>query len=167
MAGVKGRSGGSTRKSVQEHKLAGTYRANRHGGIEQENAMKVAPEQYITNDYTTDKADLFDRFSDLLYNEGLTSGEVDSLYISQIVDLYDAYVQAAAVYGREGIEAKVGPKLAINLMIELQKEMRVLLGEYALTPSTRAAKARTKDSSEDVVNDPIADFLNTKPRLVK
>ena len=167
MAGVKGRSGGSMRKSVQEHKLAGTYRAGRHGGIEQENAMKVEPELYITNDYTTDKAELFDRFSDLLHREGLTSGEVDSLYVSQIVDLYDAYVQAAAAYGREGIEAKVGPKLAINLMIEIQKEMRVMLGEYSLTPSTRAAKERTKGAGADVADDPIADFLNTKPRLVK
>lgn len=167
MAGVKGRSGGGARKSVQEHKRDGTYRANRHGGIEQANASKVAPEGYINHDYTTDKAELFDRFSDLLFNEGLTSGEVDSLYISQIVDLYDAYVQAAAVYGREGIEAKVGPKLAINMMIELQKELRVMLGEYALTPSTRAAKARTKDSTDDVADDPIAAFLNTKPRLVK
>ena len=127
MAGVKGRSGGGLRKSMAEHKLDGTYRACRHSGILQDNAMQVSPEKYITNDYTTDKAALFARFSELLYNEGLTSGEVDSLYISQIVDLYDAYVQAAQVYGIEGVAAKVGPKLAINLMIEIQKEMRVLL----------------------------------------
>jgi len=167
MAGVKGRSGGSMRKSVQEHKLAGTYRAGRHGGIEQENAMKVEPELYITNNYTTDKAKLFERFSDLLHREGLTSGEVDSLYVSQIVDLYDAYVQAAAAYGREGVEAKVGPKLAINLMIEIQKEMRVMLGEYALTPSTRAAKARAKDTTTPMADDRIAEFLKVRPRLVE
>jgi len=167
MAGQKGRSGGHNKKSMAEHKLDGTYRAVRHAGIEQEGAMKVKPEQYITNDYTTDKAELFERFSDLLFNEGLTSGEVDSLYISQIVDLYDAYVQAAAVYGRDGIEAKVGSKLAINLMIELQKEMRIMLGEYSLTPSTRAKTDRTKDTDPYEVADPIADFLNTKPRLVK
>ena len=166
MAGVKGRSGGGMKKSIAEHKLNGTYRAVRHAGIEQENAMQVEPEQYITNNYKTDKAKLFTRFSELLYNEGLTSGEVDSLYISQIVDLYDAYVQSAQVYAAEGVGAKVGAKLAINLMMELQKELRVLLGEYALTPSTRAAKARAKDD-DVVVDDPIADFLNTKPRLVK
>lgn len=167
MAGQKGRSGGHNKKSMAEHKLDGTYRAVRHAGIEQENAMQVEPEQYITNNYTTDKAQLFTRFSELLYNEGLTSGEVDSLYISQIVDLYDAYVQAAQVYGAEGVAAKVGNKLAINLMMELQKELRILLGEYALTPSTRALQKRTKDTDPYEVNDPVADFLNTKPRLVK
>src|SRR5262245_37649298 len=31
MAGVKGRSGGWNRKSVAEHVLQGTYRADRHG----------------------------------------------------------------------------------------------------------------------------------------
>jgi len=167
MAGVKGRSGGNGKKTVAEHKLNGTYRAGRHAGIEQENAMKVKPEQYITNNYTTDKAELFERFSKLLYDEGLTSGEVDSLYISQIVDLYDAYVQAAQVYGDEGVAARVGSKLAITLMIELQKEMRIMLGEYSLTPSTRAKTDRTKDTDPYEVADPIADFLNTKPRLVK
>ena len=166
MAGVKGRSGGGLRKSVAEHKLNGTYRGNRHGGILQENAQMVEPESYINN--STTKAQLFKRFSELLHNEGLTSGEVDSLYISQIVDLYDAYTQAADVYNTEGVAARVGPKLAITLMIELQKELRIQLGEYALTPSTRAAKARTKDTAAtDVADDPVADFLNTKPRLVK
>lgn len=167
MAGVKGRSGGQNKKSLAEHKLDGTYRAVRHSGIEQENAVQVEPEQYITNNYTTDKAQLFTRFSELLYNEGLTSGEVDSLYISQIVDLYDAYVQAAQVYATEGVAAKVGSKLAINLMMELQKELRILLGEYALTPSTRAERTRTKDTEPYEVADPVADFLNSKPHLVR
>jgi hypothetical protein len=31
MAGVKGRSGGLNRRSVAEHRLAGTYRKDRHG----------------------------------------------------------------------------------------------------------------------------------------
>ena len=129
--------------------------------------MQVKPEQYIINDYTTDKADLFNRFSALLYYEGLTSGAVDSIYISQIVDLYDAYVQAAQVYGDEGVSARVGSKLAITLMVELQKELRILLGEYSLTPSTRALNERTKDTEPYEVADPVADFLNTKPRLVQ
>ena len=127
--------------------------------------MQVEPEQYITQNDT--KAKLFERFSELMHNEGLTSGQVDSLFISQIVDLYDAYTQAATIYNTEGVAAKVGAKLAINLMMELQKEMRVLLGEYALTPSTRALKDRTKDTEPYEAADPVADFLNAKPRLVK
>lgn len=166
MAGVKDRSGRPTEKTIAEHKLDGTYRNNRHGGIIQTNAKQVDPEGYISNNST--KAALFERFSELLYNEGLTSGEVDSLYISQIVDLYDAYTQAAEVYNTEGVAARVGPKLAITLMIEIQKELRIQMGEYALTPSTRAAKARTKDTTATVVtDDPVADFLNMRPRLVK
>ena len=165
MAGKKGRSGGHNKKSIAEHKLDGTYRNNRHSGILQENAMQVEPEQYITQSDT--KAKLFDRFSALLHSEGLTSGQVDSLYISQIVDLYDAYTQAATIYNTEGVAAKVGAKLAINLMMEIQKEMRVLLGEYALTPSTRALQERTKDTEPYKVVDPVADFLLNKPRLVK
>lgn len=31
MAGVKGRSGGCNKKSLQEHRLSGTYRRDRHG----------------------------------------------------------------------------------------------------------------------------------------
>ena len=165
MAGKKGRSGGHNKKSIAEHKLDGTYRDHRHSGILQENAMQVEPEQYITQNDT--KAKLFERFSELMHNEGLTSGQVDSLFISQIVDLYDAYTQAATIYNTEGVAAKVGAKLAINLMMELQKEMRVLLGEYALTPSTRALKDRTKDTEPYEAADPVADFLNSKPRLVK
>ena len=164
MAGAKGRSGGHNRKSIAEHKLDGTYRANRHTGLLQENPMQVKPEAYITNNTT--KAKLFDRFAELLYSEGLTSGQVDSLYISQIVDIYDAYTQAASVYDAEGVGAKVGSKLAINLMMEMQKELRILLGEYALTPATRAAKERTKEEPEED-DDPVATFLNMKPRLVK
>ena len=147
MAGVKGRSGGNNRKSVQEHKLNGTYRNNRHSGILQDKPMKVSAEHYINENYTVDKSKLF-----------------DSIFISQIVDLYAAYVETASIYAYEGVVAKVGNKLAITLMMELQKEMRVLLGEYSLTPSTRAVQSRNEDA---VVDDPIADFLNAKPRLVK
>ena len=164
MAGAKGRSGGHNRKSIAEHKLDGTYRANRHTGLLQENPMQVKPEAYITSNST--KAKLFDRFAELLYSEGLTSGQVDSLYISQIVDIYDAYTQAASVYDAEGVGAKVGPKLAISLMMDMQKELRILLGEYSLTPATRAAKERTKEEPEED-DDPVATFLNMKPRLVQ
>lgn len=34
MAGVKGRSGGHNRASAQEHRMRGTYRADRHGPID-------------------------------------------------------------------------------------------------------------------------------------
>ncbi len=52
-------------------------------------------------------------------------------------------------------------------MMELQKELRILLGEYALTPSTRAERTRTKDTEPYEVADPVADFLNSKPHLVR
>jgi len=150
---------------MAEHMLDGTYRSNRHTGLLQENPMQVEPEHYIKD--SEHKTELFTRFAELLHSEGLTSGQVDSLYVSQIVDLYDAYTQAAEFYRSEGVGAKVGNKLAINLMMELQKELRVLLGEYSLTPSTRAAKARTKDTPDEAKEDPVADFLGMKPRLVK
>jgi Holliday junction resolvasome RuvABC DNA-binding subunit len=59
----------------------------------------------------------------------------------------------------------VGRKLAINLMMELSKELRILLGEYHLTPSTRAAKSRSSDAVDEA-DDPVAAFLG-KPQLVK
>ena len=165
MSGVKGRSGGANRKSIQEHKLTGTYRNGRHAGVIQEEPMLVSPENYITEDFTNNKAKLFERFSSILHEEGLTSGQVDSLFVSQIVDLYAAYVEAAAIYAHDGVVAKIGNKLAITLMVELQKELRVLLGEYSLTPSTRAAQVRS--GGDAVVDDPIAEFLtNGPPRLV-
>lgn len=127
--------------------------------------MQVEPELYIKD--SGRKTQLFTRFAELLHSEGLTSGQVDSLYVSQIVDLYDAYTQAAAVYNEEGVGARIGSKLAVTLMIEIQKELRVLLGEYSLTPSTRAAKARAKAAPEEAEEDPVAAFLGMKPRLVK
>jgi len=166
MAGQKGRSGGQNRKTAAEHKLSGTYRDDRHGKFAAADPKLVEPEAYITNVFTTDKQELFKRFALLLNADGLTSSGADALLVSQIVDLYDAYVQAAAIYAAEGVGARVGPKLAINLMIELQKEMRIMLGEYNLTPSTRGVS--TILGTSDGGADPIAAFASGgKPTLVK
>ena len=158
MAGVKGRSGGSNKLSVAEHQLNGTYRNARHSGIIQADPQLAQPEPYINGDFTANKQEIFQRFASILHEGGLTSGQVDSLIIGGMVDLQVAYLDLAQVYALEGVGSKTGGKLTITLMMEVQKELRALWGEYHLSPSTRAAKAREKDVNVVAV-DPVADFL--------
>jgi len=163
MAGTKGRSGGSNKKSIADLRLSGTYVAGRHDGHELDDSTLVQPEPSITGDFTVDRAAVFNRFASILHEQQLTS-DVDSFIITQITDTYCAYVQVSQVIVDGGIDAQVGPKLAVVLQADLAKVLRELLGEFRLTPSTRAAHTR---ASKVVADDPIASFMGSKPTLVK
>jgi hypothetical protein len=165
MAGTKGRSGGGARKSIEQLKLDGTYRAIRHDGHELSDGVQVTPEASITNDFTVDREAVFTRFAEILHEQQLTS-DVDSIIVTQLTDTYCAYVQASEFVVVNGIEAKLGPKLAVSVQSELARTIRELLAEFRLTPSTRAKATRDSNAESKDSADPVGDFL-AKPKLVK
>lgn len=164
MVAAKGRTGTGNRKSIEELKLTGQYREDRHGGYEvgPEDAVQVQPEGHVIGKYSPHKKTLHQRFSKLLFEKRLTN-EDDALIVSQLVELYSAYIQVVELIDQEGIQAKVGSKLAIYAGLDLAKEIRVLLAEFRLTPSTRGLELRTKGAKGKEV-DPIEDFLKNQQK---
>tara|TARA_R110000744_G_scaffold48033_3_gene105360 strand:- start:682 stop:1179 length:498 start_codon:yes stop_codon:yes gene_type:complete len=163
MSGVKGRSGGNNRKSIEELKLQGTYEHGRHAGHELKDSTKVKPEASILGDFNVDRKAIFNRFAEILHDQQLTAAE-DSFIVSQLTDTYCSYVQVSEVLVVDGVEAKVGNKLAITLQMEIAKELRSLLAEFRLSPSTRAQG--TRDASKEAKDDPVGAFLG-KPKLIQ
>lgn len=165
MAGTKGRSGTGNKKSIAELKLTGTYRAHRHDGHELPDGSMVKPEPSIVGDYRVDREQTFKRFAEILHDQQLTD-EVDSFIVTQLTDTYCAYVQVSELLATEGLDARIGSKLALVQQTELAKVLRELLSEFRLTPSTRAAQTRTDIKNAKVADDPVGSFLS-KPTLVK
>lgn len=160
MPGVKGRSGGHNKKPISELKLTGTYQPSKHDGIlvAPADQVKLLPEPYLVSpDFEVDKAQIFHKFAEYLYGAGMTAAE-DDVILGQLVQLYEVYLQSVKRYNAEGLDAKIGgQKLAFSVMQETAKEIRILMAEFRLTPSTR--QNRMKDVTQDVPADPVADFL--------
>ncbi len=156
MSGVKGRSGGNNRKSIEELKLQGTYEHGRHAGHELKDSTKVKPEASILGDFNVDRKAIFNRFAEILHDQQLTATE-DSFIVSQLTDTYCSYIQVSEVLAVDGVEAKLGNKLAITLQMEIAKELRSILAEFRLSPSTRAQGIRTASKAD--ANDPVGMFL--------
>jgi phage terminase small subunit len=165
MAGTKGHSGGHNKKSIAELKLTGAFRAVRHAGHELTDGSLVQPEPSIVNNFTIDREQTFKRFASLLHEQQLTD-DVDSFIVTQLTDTYCAYVGVSEILHTGGIEARVGQKLAVSLQAELGKTLRELLGEFRLTPSTRAQATRTAAASTDDADDPIMNFMGGRPSIV-
>ena len=164
-------SGGSGKKSVAELKLSGTYREVRHGSIEvpEDARAKPKPEQHITSRKIPKKADVYKRFANVIHNQNLST-EDDGIIISQLTELYVGWCLCSELLELDGVEARIGNKLAINLMVELAKEIRIIMGEFHLTPTTRrkAAMDMKATTSKTKVDDPVANFISVgKPTLVK
>lgn len=161
-------SGGAGKKTVAEHKLAGTYRADRHGGIELPKAdqAKPKPEAHITSSKVPTKASVYKRFVTTIYGEGVCSSD-DGVLISQLAELYVAYCMCSQLIEEEGVQAKVGSKSAITMSMEIGKEIRAILGEFHLTPSSRRKAGK---GDETIMPDPLEDKVGaflSKPRLVE
>lgn len=160
MAGVKGKSGTGNRKSVSELKLSGTFREDRHGHlIAPAGKLEIIePQEHLTNgNVQLDRVEIFNYFANFLYEEG-TSQKIDSILISQLVEAYCIYVQAIN-YARADPEAILGRKLASAVALETGREIRSIMNEFRMTPSTRGMSDNKKDEAKD---DPVAAFLNAK-----
>lgn len=131
MAGQKGRSGGHNRKSVEELELSGTARNDRHGNMQLDEAEAIP--QIIWD--TRDK--IYQDVRD--YLEATRTGRAqDHIYISQLADAQMLYILASQRIEEDGPDAKFGGnRLAISVMNDQAKEVRILMAELRLSPATR------------------------------
>lgn len=160
MAGVKGRSGGSNRKSVSELQLTGGFRKDKHGHLiaPDDKLEKLVPQEHLTNfNVKVNREEIFNYFADYLFQEG-TSQKVDSILVSQLVEAYAMYVTALN-YSQADPEAVLGRKLASAVALDAAKEVRILMSELRMTPSTRGLNEQRKDEAKA---DPVGEFLNLK-----
>ena len=135
-------------------KLEGTFRADRHGNSDIKVKGVVQPEPYITGDYlTVDEA--HKHIATQLYNFGVTE-DTDGHYVSQLVAQYLVLQEAFKVFQEDGVNGKVGCKLAVSLMTEAQREMRMLYTQFRVAPGERTPQHEEK---EDVVGN----LLSFKP----
>lgn len=116
-------SGDLPKKSIQEHKLDGTYRPDRHNGWEQEKPVLVKPQGFIDDDFCTSRKVTFNRVAKLLKEQGQTT-ETDSMFVSILVETICQYNEALQIIRTEGINASVGRKNAVQ--VELPPEIRTL-----------------------------------------
>ena len=160
-------SGGGNKKSIEEHMRDGTYRKDRHGDLELPQSEQAMPkaEQHITSTKLPTKLSVYKRFAADIDAQGL-SNKNDGIVISQLAELYVAYCRVSQLIADEGIEAKIGAKTAIAVSLEVGKEIRAILAEFHLTPSSRRKAGMGGDTIiPEVVEDPVGSFLS-KPRLV-
>lgn len=160
MPGVKGRSGGGSKKSVEELKLLGTYRADRHANIlvATEDRVRVKPQSHVLAEKSIiNREEIFDYFADVLHKQGMTQ-EVDSVLLSQLVEAQAIYLTALAHF-KSDPQAMFGRKLASVAALEAAREVRIILTEFRLTPSSRTISL---DEKSKPTADPIASFLNMR-----
>ncbi|QCO57461.1 P27 family phage terminase small subunit (plasmid) [Pseudorhodobacter turbinis] len=161
MAGKKGRSGGSNRKSIAEHELDGTYIAARHDKVlvPEKDRAKVKPQNHLLQpNPNVNREEVFDWFAEILNEQGMTH-EVDTILLSQLVELYSIYTDALAYY-KSDPEAVIGRKPAYSIALETGREIRIIMAEFRLTPISRLIDATSLN--EKVEHDPIGDFMNAR-----
>ena len=141
MAGVAGRSGGSNRSLSTSIKLAGKN-APAHNTL-------AAPGWYSDREHKT-REEIFEALADKLHDLALTD-ENDGPIVAMLASQYEILLDAQRLYDEEGPTALIGRALASRIITEAQKEIRSLLGEWYLTPSTRGKRpdAREPESSLD------------------
>lgn len=157
--GRPGRSGGHNRKSIEQHKLDGTYNVTKHGKVlpDATDVAKVKPQTHVTSDHAiVDRDKLFSQFADYLYGEG-ASVEVDTFLVSQLVEAQAAYVTAMNAFKVDPDDAKIGGRAALTVANEQAKEIRIIMAEFRMLPSSRGAYSpKTKTEAPA---DPVADWL--------
>lgn len=161
MSGAKGRSG-RPGKSIEELKLQGTYRKDRHDGIQLEVHDRVklpVPDRIKYSGKTRSKDELFEAFSEHLHRQGMTQ-DVDTYLLEQLVEFQAVYEEAMAHYNVNP-ESMYGKKLTYVVAKEAAQEVRNLMHEYRMTPSTR--KENGKGENGEAVADPVAAFLKPMP----
>lgn len=153
MAGVKGRSGGSNRRSLEDHKRRGTFRDDKHG------SLSVAPANLVRLDMpfildctqTVTREEIFDVISGYLFKYGQTAQE-DEILLTMIVDQIMIYRQADEIFRAEGVAGTIGRQLAKTVLTDAGKEIRVLLGEFGLTPNTRTRNSPIEGEVTEVAS---------------
>lgn len=140
MSGIKGmQTGGQNKRSIAEMKRDGTYREDRHS------SYVDATKQQLTNpDFTLDRELIFSQWANRIHTAGLGQ-EQDAVVANQLTELTLTYNYACSVRDQDP-EAKIGNKLAITVIAETAKDIRMVMNEYRMSPGTREP---TVDGSTD------------------
>lgn len=151
----------SDSKPIRELQLLGTFRNDRHGKfLAPAGKLEVLePQEHLTNSNAqVDRKKVFEYFANELYESG-QSQKIDSILISQLVELYAIYVDAITLT-HTCPDATMGPKkLAVDVAMSVGAEIRKIMSEFRLTPSTRGASESKK---KQVREDPVGAFLEAK-----
>lgn len=145
-------------RPIRELKLAGTFRGDRHGHFiaPPEKLVALSPQQYLIDpEAPVDRAAIFEFFARELHQAG-QSQSVDTILLGQLVEAQALYIDALRISRRDP-NATIGRKLASQIVLLAGSEVRRLMGEFRLTPSTRQRVERT--SQPTAVIDPIGQFL--------
>jgi phage terminase small subunit len=153
MAGKKGRSGRPP-KNIDEHLLEGTYRPIRHDRfLAGEGQLKeLAPLAW--SKYSMEEKEIFNRFAEYLYDKE-QSEAADVELLTQLVNYQYLYQQAVTAYKLDP-DAVFGRKPAVTISLECAKEIRLLMAEFRITPTTRVGATKVKEEEKA---DPVAAFL--------
>lgn len=151
---------GNNKKGLDEHKLHGTYRNDRHGKkkVSEELQVKVTPDVFFSGSQDMTDEQLFDHLATYLHGHGMTAA-VDTFMLSQWAQLIKAQREVKEILDTQGVTAKIGNKLAVNVFQEISKDIRVILSEYHLTPNTRNRSPETP--KEEAKEDAVDEFLRT------
>ena len=141
MAGVKGRSGGGNRTMSTTIKLAGENAPSSKG--------LAKADWYIYREQKT-REEIYEALANKLNDLGLTDIH-DGTIVSMLASLYEVLQDAQKAYDTDGPAALIGRALASRIMIDCQKEIRVLLGEFYMTPSTRSKRPAVEGEPDSIM----------------
>lgn len=149
---------GTAGKSIRQLTLEGTFRADRHGKYiaPPGKLIELIPPQYLIDPSApADRAAIWAFFAKELFESG-QSQKVDTILLGQLVEAQALYIDALRI-SRENPGATIGRKSASQIVLLAGAEVRRLLSEFRLTPSTR--QPVDWSSKPTAVVDPIAAFL--------
>ena len=123
-------SGGHNKKSVAELKRDGTFREDRHGSF-----VDAQHNQLQHPGVGIDREDLFRQWCNRIHAAGLGQ-EQDAIIADQLTELTVAYNFARLKFSQDA-DAKIGQKLALTVMMETGKEIRMIMNDYRMMPASR------------------------------
>ena len=123
-------SGGANKKSIAQLKAEGTFRADRHGSF-----VDASHNQLQRPTVSIDRDEIFRQWAERIHAAGLGQ-EQDAVIAEQLTNLTIAYNHARKLFD-EDPESKSGSKMSVYVMMDVAKEIRMIMAEYRMMPSTR------------------------------
>ena len=96
------------------------------------------------------REEIYEALASKLHDLGLTDEE-DGPIVSMLASQYELLQDAQRIYDEEGPTALIGRALASRILTDAQREIRLLLAEFYLTPSTRGKRPDLESGSDSIV----------------
>ena len=97
------------------------------------------------------REEIFDKLAEKLHALGLTD-QTDSPVVAMLAVQYKILLDSQAIYDEGGPTALIGRALASRVITEASREIRVLLGEWNLIPSTRSKRPDQSKAESGIDN---------------